>query len=111
MSNEDNIKFEESDEITLVMSKPHMQKLFNEVLDLDVSAVLVTDESMLSDFSLRVVSNVEEVPGESYRDILKKCDAYLLSKINEHFGVVLTTVVINLTTLEALLSNQPPSIH
>lgn len=82
---------------------------FQRVLSMDINAVLLTDESSLSDFSFcGNYGFADSDPSQTLNQAYKQWDAWMISKIQEEYDLELTTTRVLLITLFAQLETCSP---
>jgi hypothetical protein len=66
--------------------EPLAREFLDKVLDLDLDSCLITDESSLSDFAPRGLPEGLVAEGATYAQTLDAWDAWILGRVEHHFG-------------------------
>lgn len=89
-------------------------QFFDEVLDLDFGACLVTDEADLSDFSFNgQPAGTLDIEAMSQRELLQAWDRWVLARVKAVYGIELSTTQINLVSLFRQIeeATRPVTLH
>jgi hypothetical protein len=106
-----DITIAESDGVAAFESTANL--FFEQILGMDAAAVLFTDESQLSDFSLCGLPEDLDPPRDApLAAVYDAWDSWVLERLRQQFNVELKTTTIGLLQLFRLIeANTPRSLH